>query len=57
MKCVSQRIISFTGLLRVYMVLVLVPRMVVGMVTMMLMVMVSVWIVSMIVPPSSTAQS
>jgi len=55
MKCVSQRIISFTGLLRVYTVLVLVPRMVVGMVTMMLMV--SVWIVSMIVPPSSTAQS
>jgi len=54
MKCVSQRIASFTGLLRVYMVLVLITMMFVGMVIMMLVV--SVCIVSMIVPPS-TAQS
>jgi len=51
MKSFSQRIISFTGLLRVYMVLMLVTMVFVVLVTKVLMV-VSVCIVSIVVPPS-----
>jgi len=55
MKCISQRIPSFKGLLRVCMVLVIMMWMVVVMGIMILVVMVTiiiVCIVDMIVPPS-----
>jgi len=55
MKCISQRITSFKGLLRVCMVLVIMMWMVVVMGIMILVVMVTiiiVCIVDMIVPPS-----